>query len=97
MKDFFKNKITIFFTLSALSSLIGILIAIVLATGVSAPDKLAAMYIFFGLIPVLLIIVIDRICVWKFGTRKVNKIQLYILICFIGLFVINWIRLRLQV
>lgn len=97
MKDFFKNKITIFFTLSALSILIGILIAIVLATGVSAPDKLAAMYIFFGLIPVLLIIVIDRICVWKFGTRKVNKIQLYILIYFIGLFVINWIRLRLQV
>lgn len=97
MRDFFKNKLTIFFIISVLSILIGILIAIVLATGVSAPDKLAAMYIFFGLIPVLLIIVIDRICVWKFGTRKVNKVQLYILISFIGLFVINWIRLQLQV
>lgn len=97
MKDFLKNKVTIFFTLSIVSILIGILIAIVLATGVSAPDKLAALYLIFGLIPVLFIIVIDRICVWKFGTRKVNKVQLYILISFIGLFVINWIRLQMQV
>jgi hypothetical protein len=97
MNDFLKNKNTIFFTLSIVALIFGIVVAIVLATGVSAPDKLAAMYLFFGLIPILLIIVIDRICVWKFGTRKVNKIQLYILICFIGLFVINWIRLQLQV
>lgn len=97
MKDFLKNKITIFFALSVVSILIGILIAIVLATGVSAPDKLAALYIFFGLIPVLLIIIIDRVCVWKFGARKVNKVQGYILISLIGLFILNWIRLRFQV
>lgn len=97
MIGFIKNKVTIFFTLSILSILIGGLIAIVLYTGVSAPDKLAAMYILFGLIPISLIIVIDRIFVWKYGAKKVNRIQLYIVIIFMLLFVVNWLRLRLQV
>ncbi|MEJ5090831.1 hypothetical protein GEO21_12350 [Sphingobacterium faecium] len=97
MMEFIKNKVTIFFALSILSILIGIFISIVLYTGVSAADKLAVMYIIFGGIPVFLVMVIDRIFVWKFGAKKVNRVQLYIIIVFFVVFVLNWIRLRSQV
>ncbi|HCU46729.1 MULTISPECIES: hypothetical protein [Sphingobacterium] len=97
MMEFIKNKVTIFFALSILSILIGIFTAIVLYTGASAADKLAAMYIIFGGIPIFLLIVIDRIFVWKFGAKQVNRVQLYIVIIFLVLFVLNWIRLRSQV
>ncbi|GEM63763.1 hypothetical protein SF1_17450 [Sphingobacterium faecium NBRC 15299] len=97
MMEFIKNKVTIFFALSILSILIGIFISIVLYTGVSAADKLAVMYIIFGGIPVFLVMVIDRIFVWKFGAKKVNRVELYIIIVFFVVFVLNWIRLRSQV
>ncbi|MNT84465.1 hypothetical protein D3C72_2244770 [compost metagenome] len=97
MMEFIKNKVTIFFALSILSILIGIFISIVLYTGVSAADKLAVMYIIFGGIPVFLVMVIDRIFVWKFGTKKVNRVELYIIIVFFVVFALNWIRLRSQV
>jgi hypothetical protein len=48
-------------------------------TGVSAPDALFGMYILLGLIPVLLLVGIDRIFVWKFGNKIANKIQFSIL------------------
>lgn len=97
MMEFIKNKVTIFFALSILSILIGIFISIILYTGVSAADKLAVMYIIFGGIPVFLVMVIDRIFVWKFGAKKVNRVELYIIIVFFVVFVLNWIRLRSQV
>ncbi|MEN5234043.1 hypothetical protein [Sphingobacterium faecium] len=97
MMEFIKNKVTIFFALSILSILIGIIISIVLYTGVSATDKLAVMYIIFGGIPVFLVMMIDRIFVWKFGAKKVNRVQLYIIIVFFVVFVLNWIRLHSQV
>jgi len=47
-------------------------------------------------LPLLFIILaIDRTCVWKFGVKKVNKVQLTILSTLILLFIINWIRLQL--
>lgn len=97
MMEFIKNKVTIFFALSILSILIGIIISIVLYTGVSAADKLAVMYIIFGGIPVFLVMMIDRIFVWKFGAKKVNRVQLYIIIVFFVVFLLNWIRLHSQV
>ncbi|MEJ5105051.1 MULTISPECIES: hypothetical protein [Chryseobacterium] len=61
-------------------------------TSVFAADGLAGMYILLGLIPVVLIIIADRICVWKFGARKVNKVQFYIA----GTFILHWVRLQTQ-
>lgn len=63
-------------------------------TGVSASDAMAGAYLILAIIPISIIIIIDRICVWKFGVKKVNKTQLYILCGLISLFVINWIRLQ---
>ena len=90
MKNFLKNKLTIFLV-------IGILMIIGCAyfgTGVSASDAMAGAYLILAIIPISIIIIIDRICVWKFGVKKVNKTQLYILCGLISLFVINWIRLQ---
>ncbi|MDF2475924.1 MAG: uncharacterized protein K0S24_1407 [Sphingobacterium sp.] len=98
MIKFLKIKGTLFLILGILG-FIGVVAAIaILGTGHSAPDKLMAIYIgIFGLIPILLLLIIDRICVWKFGTAKVNKIEVYILGTFMLLFVLNWIRLQWQI
>lgn len=97
MIKFFKAKGTLFFILGILGFVGVVATVIVLATGHSAPDKLMAMYIaMFGLVPILLLLGIDRICVWKFGVAKVNKAEQYIFGILILLFVLNWIRLQLQ-
>mgnify|MGYP003605356835 FL=1 len=62
-------------------------------TGVSASDAMAGAYLIFAIFSISIIIITDRFCVWKFGSKKVNKIQLYILGGLILLFVINGIRL----
>ena len=45
---------------------------------------------------IALFLLIDRVLVRKFGTQKVNKLELYFLGGLILLFLINWIRLELQ-
>lgn len=89
-------KLTLFLIVGILSLLIGLFFSYTAFTSVSAADGLAGMYILLGLIPVVLIIIIDRICVWKFGARKVNKVQFYIAGILVFLFIMNWIRLQLQ-
>lgn len=44
----------------------------------------------------ILFLIIDRVCVRKFGVKPVNKVELYILSIVILLFTINWMRLHLQ-
>ncbi|MCS4225447.1 hypothetical protein [Sphingobacterium sp. BIGb0165] len=97
MIKFLKAKGTLFFILAILG-LMGIAATVtILGTGPSAPDKLMAIYIgIFGLIPILLLLIVDRICVWKFGATKVNKVEMYILGIFILLLILNWIRLQSQ-
>jgi len=97
MIKFLKAKGTLFFILGILG-FVGVAATVtILGTGHSAPDKLMAIYIgIFGLIPILLLLIVDRICVWKFGATKVNKVEMYILGIFILLFVLNWIRLQSQ-
>ncbi|SFS48848.1 hypothetical protein SAMN05660206_102196 [Sphingobacterium wenxiniae] len=96
MKDFISNKLTIFFALGLISSLAVILFASILISGHSAPDELAGIYLLFTLIPLVVLLIADRICVRKFGTKSVNKIQFYILGSIILLFIINWVRLQTQ-
>lgn len=96
MKNFSSNQLTLFFVLGSLSMLSVIIFSIIAFNSVSAQDGLAGMYVLFGLIPVVIIMIIDRICVWKFGVKKVNKIQFYIAGIVLSLFMLNWIRLQLQ-
>ncbi|MGH1515919.1 hypothetical protein [Chryseobacterium sp. JK1] len=74
MKTQFKNW-TLFFVAGSIAIIAGLLVSIILMNGVSAPDALFGMYILMSLLPLLLIVVIDRILVWKFGNKPVNKIQ----------------------
>ena len=90
MKNFIKNKITLFLIFGILT-IIG---CVYFGTGFSASDAMAGAYLIVAIFPISIIIIIDRISVWKFGAKKVNKIQLYILGGLISLFFINWIRLQ---
>ncbi|MDN3691294.1 hypothetical protein QWZ06_02975 [Chryseobacterium tructae] len=90
------RKITLFLILGILSLIIGLFFSYTAFTSVSAVDGFAGFYLLLGLIPVVLIIIIDRICVWKFGAKKVNKVQFYIAGIFLLLFILNWIRLQTQ-
>lgn len=90
------NKLTLFLILGILSLIIGLFFSYTAFTSVSAADGLAGMYILLGLIPVVILIIADRICVWKFGAKKVNKVQFYIIGILALLFILNWIRLQTQ-
>lgn len=90
------RKLTLFLILGLLSILLGIIFAVAAFNSTSAVDGLAGIYALFGLIPVAVIIIIDRIFVWKFGAKKVNKVEIYIAGACILLFILNMIRLQLQ-
>jgi len=81
-------KITIFLIIGILS-IIGLIYF-------SIGSGLAGAYMQIFIIPILFLLIVERICVWKYGAKKVNKIQLYILGSLIFLFLINWLRLQLQ-
>jgi hypothetical protein len=49
------------------------------------------MYLLFGLVPVLLVIIIDRILVWKFGNKNVNKVQFSILLLIVFLWIVRFV------
>lgn len=90
MKKQLKNW-TLFFILGIVAIIIGLVVSIMLMTGVSAPDALFGMYILLGLIPVLLLVGIDRIFVWKFGNKIANKIQFSILAFVAFLWVVRFL------
>lgn len=78
MKKQFKSW-TLFFILGLITLIAGIVVSIMLMTGVSAPDALYGIYILLWMIPLVLAIIIDRIFVRRFGNKAVNKVQLAIL------------------
>ncbi len=89
------KKITIFFAISLLG-IVGIIISsLILINHNGMNHKLQGWVNLLWLPLLLIILIIDRTCVWKFGTKKVNKVQLNILGTLILLFIINFIRLQL--
>lgn len=82
-----KQKLTLFFIFGILSIFAGIIYAIILINGNSAEDGLLGIYILLGLVPVILVILIDRFLVRKFGNQKVNKVQFF----FLGFIILLWI------
>ncbi|RXM40718.1 hypothetical protein BOQ62_04560 [Chryseobacterium sp. CH21] len=90
MEKQFQNW-TLFFIAGIIAMISGLIAAIVLMTRSSAPDALFGMYILFGLVPVLLVIIIDRILVWKFGNKNVNKVQFSILLLIVFLWIVRFV------
>ncbi|KRB59311.1 hypothetical protein ASD98_22670 [Flavobacterium sp. Root186] len=85
----FPKNLTLFFLLGILSILAGIIYSIILITENSAEDSLLGIYILMGLIPVSLVILIDRLFVRKFGNQKVNKVQFSFLLFIILLWIVR--------
>lgn len=87
MRNFLKN-ITVFFVLGIILILIAILgFVLVLSSGINGAQL--GGYLIIMLLPALIIIAIDRICVWKFGAKKVNLISIYILAGLFALGILN--------
>lgn len=61
--------------------------AIMLIDGNSAPDGLMGVYILFYLLPVIVLIIIDRFMVTKFGNQKVNIVEF----SFLGFIILLWV------
>lgn len=90
MKKQFQNW-TLFFITGIIAMIAGLIAAIVMMNGPSAPDALFGMYILFSLVPLLLVIIIDRILVWKFGNKNVNKVQFSILLLIVFLWIVRFV------
>lgn len=81
------KNLTLFYALGILSILGGLIYSIILINGNSAEDGLFGIYILFGLIPVCIVLFIDRLLVKRFGNQKVNKVQF----SFLGFIILLWI------
>ncbi|WP_124530511.1 hypothetical protein [Chryseobacterium sp. KBW03] len=90
MKKQFQNW-TLFFIAGIIAIIAGLITSIILITGNSAADGLFGMYLLFSLVPVLLVIIIDRILVWKFGNKNVNKVQFSILLLIVFLWIVRFV------
>ncbi len=88
MKKQFQNW-TLFFITGIIAMIAGLIAAIIMMNGPSAPDALFGMYILFSLVPLLLVIIIDRILVCKFGNKNVNKVQFAILLFIVFLWIVR--------
>lgn len=88
------SKITVFFALS-LVTLAGLIISSMVMINQQGMNSRLQGWVNLLWLPLpLLILIVDRICVRKFGAKSVNKIQLYIVAILILLFIINLLRLN---
>lgn len=90
MKKQFKNW-TLFFVLGIVLIVTSIIAAIILMAGKSAQDGLLGIYLLMGLVPIGVLMIIDRLLVWKFGNKIVNKVQLWLLLFVVFLWIIKLI------
>ena len=92
----FLHKVTLFFTIGILIFLLGLPYCIWLINGNSAEDGILGIFMMLGIIPVVIVLIIDRFLIRKYEVKKVNKVQFIVLGSLILLFLINWARLQLQ-
>lgn len=88
MNDLPKN-LTLFYVSGIFSIIVGIIYAIMLIDGNSAPDGLMGIYILFCLLPVIVLVIIDRFMVTKFGNQKVNIVEFSCLLFIVLLWVVK--------
>ncbi|SHL75163.1 hypothetical protein [Flavobacterium chilense] len=85
MNDLPKN-LTLFYVLGIFTIITGMVYAIMLLDENSASDGLMGIYILFCLLPITVIVIVDRFLVRKFGNQKVNKVQF----SFLGFIIVLW-------
>lgn len=90
------KTITSFYILSIVALLILTISSIIMINQNGMNQRLQGWVNLLWLPLPIVTLIIDRICVRKFGTEKSNKYELYVLVVSISLFAINWIRLQLQ-
>ncbi|SMO83442.1 hypothetical protein SAMN06265171_10876 [Chryseobacterium rhizoplanae] len=90
MKKQFQNW-TLFFVVGILAIIVALIASVILMAGVSANDGLFGIYILCSLIPIVLVMIIDRILVWKFGNKNVNKVQFSILLLIVLLWMVRFV------
>jgi len=90
------KTITFFYILSIVALLILTISSIIMINQNGMNQRLQGWVNLLWLPLPIVTLIIDRICVRKFGTEKSNKYELYVLVVSISLFAINWIRLQLQ-
>ena len=96
MKATFLKKTTIFFALG-LTALLGLIISSIIMINQNGMNERLQGWVNLLWLPLpILTIIIDRIFVNKIEAKKVNKIELYILVTLVIFFIINWTRLQLQ-
>lgn len=89
-------KITVFFILSLLT-LSGLVISSVIMINQLGMNQRLQGWVNLLWLPLpVLILIVDRICVRKFGAKNVNKIQWYILAILILLVILNYVRLLIE-
>ncbi|MBC8984933.1 hypothetical protein H9X96_04000 [Pedobacter sp. N36a] len=97
MKKQFLNNLTIFYVLS-LIALLGIVVSSIIMTNQNGMNQRLQGWVNLLWLPLpILIFIIDRIWLKKSGVKKTNKIQLYIVAAFVLLFVLNVMRLQVQI
>ena len=79
MNKLYLKKITLFFGLSLIALLGLIISSIILLSYNGMNQRLQGLVNLLWLPLPILTLIIDRICVRKFNTEKVNKIEIYIL------------------
>jgi len=87
-------KITVFFILSWIALFDLIISFIVMINQLGMDQRLQGWVNLLWLPLPVLTLIIDRLCIRKFGTKNVNKIELYILALLTLLIIINLIRLQ---
>lgn len=90
MNDLPKN-LTLFYVSGIFSIIVGIIYTIMPIDGNSTPDGLMGIYILFCLLPVIVLVIIDRFMVTKFGNQKVNIVEFYCLLFMVLLWVAKMI------
>lgn len=96
MTKFRSRKTTLFRVISILGIAAISISSLILITGNSAPQALQGWINLLWIPLIVLLLFIDRLFVTKFGAKKVNKIQVYLLGALILLFILNWLRLSIQ-
>lgn len=89
-------KNTLFFTLSILSLLIIIVTSTIMINSNGMNDRLQGWVNLLWLTLPILILIIDRIFIKKYETKRVNKFQFLVLLLLMLVFLINYVRLQLQ-
>ncbi|SMP08450.1 hypothetical protein SAMN06265346_102158 [Flavobacterium hercynium] len=86
------KKTTVVLILAVIAVAVDLFFALSLLTGNSSSSIEMGIYFLLSLIPIFILVVIDRILIQKYGNQKVNKVQFSILILILFLWFMGEIQ-----